>query len=257
MKKDNFILDKKKFSSRLIMGTSLFPNHSILLKSLEASSTQIVTVSIRRIDLKSEINIFELIKKNYTLMPNTAGCYSSNEAILTAELSRESLETNWIKLELIADERTLLPDSVELLRTAQELVKKKFKIFAYCSDDPIICKKLQDVGCEAIMPMVSPIGSGLGVRNQHNLEMIREMCSVNLIVDAGIGKPSDAARVMEIGFDGVLLNSSVARSLDPISMSIAMKHAIISGRKGFLAGMIQESKNAIHSSNLKGKISSF
>ena len=252
-----FIIDGKKFNSRLIMGTSMFPNQSTLIKSLQESDTEIITVSVRRIDLKSETNILEILNQKYTILPNTAGCFSSKEAIMTAELCRESLKTNWIKLEIIADYDTLLPDSSELLKTSEYLVKKGFKVFAYCSDDPIICKKLEDFGCEAVMPMISPIGSGLGIRNEHNLELIREFCQGKIIVDAGIGKPSDAARVMELGYDAVLLNSSVSRAMDPVGMSSSMKHAIIAGRKGYLSGMIEKNKYAKNSTSFDGKISNF
>lgn len=255
--KDVLLIDGKIFNSRLIMGTSLFPNQSILKKSLDISEAEIVTVAIRRVDLTSDINIFNLFKDKYSFLPNTAGCYTSKEAILTAELSREALKTDWIKLELIADEETLLPDSIELLNTAKILIERKFKIFAYCNDDPIICKKLEDLGCVAVMPLISPIGSGLGIRNEHNLELIRQVCKGILIVDAGIGKPSDANRVMELGYDGVLLNSSVARSQDPMNMAEAMKLAIMSGRKGFLSGIIEKNKLGIRSTINSGKITNF
>ncbi len=255
--KDLFSLDGKVFGSRLIMGTSLFSNQSILADSLEKSETEIVTLSVRRVDLKSKTNILETLKNKYRILPNTAGCFSSKEAILTAELCRESLETNWIKLEIIADYQTLLPDSYELVSTTDYLVKAGFKVFAYCSDDPIICRKLEDLGCVAVMPMISPIGSGLGVRNEHNLEIIREFCKGTIIVDAGIGKPSDATKVMELGFDAVLLNSSVARSMNPIEMADAMKYAVISGRKGFLSGMIEKNKYANLSTTMQNKISNF
>ena len=162
--------------------------------------------------------------------------FHKKEAILTAELSRESLETNWIKLELIGEDEMLLPDPIELFSTCDELLKRKFKIFAYCSDDPILCKRLEEIGCEVVMPLIAPIGSGLGIRNEHNLEIIREMCSGLIFVDAGIGLPSDACKIMELGFDAVLLNSSVARSLDPVNMAEAMKMAVIGGRKSFLSG---------------------
>ncbi len=255
--KDIFEIDGRKINSRLIMGTALYPNQFVLKKSLEASQTQIVTVSIRRFNKESNVDILTSIKKKFLFLPNTAGCFSSKEAILTAELSRESLETNWIKLEIIGDENTLLPDSIELLESAKKLIKKGFKVFAYCSDDPIICKKLADLGCIAVMPLISPIGSALGIRNEHNLELIRESCSCCLIVDAGIGKPSDAARVMELGYDGVLLNSSVARSNDPIEMAEAMKYAVIAGRKGYLSGLIEKDKYAKNSTHNEGKISNF
>lgn len=255
--KDNLVIGNVKFNSRLIMGTALFPNEKVLEKALDESGCNIVTVAIRRIDLKSNYNIFKSLKYKYTFLPNTAGCFTSKEALLTAELGRETLETNFIKLELISDEKTLLPDTVELISTAKELIKKKFRVFAYCSDDPIICKRLEDIGCTAVMPLVSPIGSGLGIRNEHNLQLIREFCKGIVIVDAGIGKPSDASRVLELGIDAVLLNSSVARSMDPIKMASAMKLAIISGRYAFLAGMIEKNTYAKRSTEIKGKISNF
>ncbi len=243
-KTDLLYISNKSFKSRLIMGTSLYPNQAVLEKSLEASETEIITVSLRRYDIKSKTNILETLKKKYTFLPNTAGCYNSKEAILTAELSREALETDFLKLEIISDEETLLPDSVELIKTAKELIKKKFKILAYSNDDPVICKKLEDIGCAAVMPLIAPIGSALGIRNEHNLELIREFCNGVLIVDAGIGKTSDATKVMELGYDGVLLNSSVARSMDPIAMAYAMKLAVKAGREGYKAGFIEKNKYA-------------
>ena len=254
---DNFVIDGVTFNSRLIMGTALFPNEKVLDEALDESGCEIVTVAIRRIDLKSKYNIFKSLRKKYTFLPNTAVCFTSKEAILTAELGREALETNFIKLELISDEKTLLPDTLALINSAKELIKKKFRVFAYCSDDPVICKRLEDIGCTAVMPLVSPIGSGLGIRNEHNLQLIREFCKGVVIVDAGIGKPSDASRVLELGIDAVLLNSSVARSMDPVKMAKAMKLAIMSGRYAFLAGMIEKNTYAKRSTEIKGKISNF
>ena len=226
-------------------------------KSLEISETQIITVAIRRINLSPKENFLDQLNKEYSFLPNTAGCFTQKEAILTAELARETLQTNWIKLELISDKEMLLPDPIELYDACKSLVKKNFRVFAYCSDDPILCKRLEDLGCEIVMPLVSPIGSGLGVRNEHNLEIIRRICSGKIFVDAGIGKPSDASKIMEMGFDGVLLNSSVARSLDPINMAKAMKLAVISGRLGYKSGIIEKSKMASESTSFKGKISNF
>jgi len=257
MNLETLLIDGKKFQSRLIMGTALYPNLDLLNRSLESSGAEIVTLAIRRLDITNKSNFLDQIKRKYTYLPNTAGCFTKKEAILTAELARESLETNWIKLELISDEEILLPDPIELFESCKELIKKKFKIFAYCSDDPILCKRLEDLGCEVVMPLVSPIGSGLGIRNEHNLEIIRRMCNGKIFVDAGIGKPSDAARIMEMGFDGVLLNSSVARSLDPEKMAKAMKLAVISGREGYKSGLIEKSKLAIKSTTFKGKIYNF
>ena len=242
---DTFKIGGKEFSSRLIMGTALYPNQLILKNSLEASETQIVTVSIRRFDVGSNKDI---------ILPNTAGCYSAKEAILTAELGREALKTDWVKLEIIGDDQTLLPDSVELLKCTNELVKKGFKVLAYCSDDPIICKKLEDLGCCAVMPLISPIGSALGIRNEHNLELIKENCKCNLIVDAGIGTASDATIAMEMGCDGVLINSAIAEAKKPILMAKAFKDAVISGRNSYLAGRMGKNYFATASSPNKGLI---
>ena len=257
MESDELKLDGEKFKSRLIMGTALFPNVDILNKSLKSSGTEIITLAIRRLNLTNNDSFLAQIEKKYKFLPNTAGCFTKKEAILTAELARETLETHWIKLELISDKEMLLPDPIELFDACKDLIKKKFKVFAYCSDDPVLCKRLEDLGCEAVMPLVSPIGSALGVRNEHNLEIIRKMCSGNIFVDAGIGKPSDVVKIMELGFDGVLLNSSVARSLNPVEMSEAMKLAVLSGRKGFNSGIIEKNKLAFGSTSFKGKISNF
>jgi len=256
-KNDLLTIDGIQFGSRLIMGTSLFPNQKILNQSLEISETEIVTVAMRKINLRRDNDIVTELNNQYRFLPNTAGCFTKKEAILTAELARECMQTDWLKLELISDEETLLPDPVELFDTSKELIKKKFKVFAYCSDDPILCKRLEDVGCEAVMPLASPIGSGLGIRNVHNLEIIRKMCKGTVIVDAGIGKPSDAALAMELGCDAVLLNSSVARSFNPPEMANAMRLAVQSGRIGFQSGMIEKNKKAFNSTTFKGKISNF
>ena len=257
MSTDELIIDGKEFHSRLIMGTALFPNASEMNKALESSGTEIITLAIRRLNLSRKENFLDQLKKKYTYLPNTAGCFTKKEAVLTSELARETLETNWIKLELISDKEMLLPDPIELYDTCKHLVKNNFKIFAYCSDDPILCKRLEDLGCEIVMPLISPVGSGLGVRNEHNLEIIRKMCTGKIFVDAGIGKPSDASKIMEMGFDGVLLNSSVARSLNPKEMANAMRLAIISGRLGYKSGLIEKSKLASQSTTFKGKISNF
>ena len=257
MNTDDLKLDGKFFKSRLIMGTALFPNVDILNKSLKSSGAEIITMAIRRLNLTKNENFLGQVDSGYKFLPNTAGCFTKKEAILTAELARETLETDWLKLELISDKEMLLPDPIELYNACKDLIKSKFKIFAYCSDDPILCKRLEDLGCEVVMPLVSPIGSGQGIRNEQNLEIIRKMCTGNIFVDAGIGKPSDVAKIMELGFDGVLLNSSVARSLNPIEMAEAMKLAVLSGRKGFTSGIIEKSKFAPGSTSFKGKISNF
>jgi len=257
MKSDNLLIDKKKFESRLIMGTSLFPNIDILNKSLISSGTEIVTMAVRRLNISGENDFLKQIKNKYQFLPNTAGCYTKKEAILTAELARELMQTNWIKLELISEDEMLLPDPIELFDTCRELIKKNFKVFAYCSDDPILCKRLEDEGCEVVMPLIAPIGSALGIRNSHNLEIIRKICTGLVFVDAGIGKPSDASKVMEFGFDGILLNSSVARSLNPVEMAESMKLAVQAGRLGYKSGLIEKSKTATNSTTFKGKISNF
>ncbi len=257
MNKDKIIIDGKKFNSRLIMGTAQYPNIDVLNKSLQASETEIVTVSIRRFKKDEKMPFINQIDKKLTFLPNTAGCFKKKEALLTAELARESLNTNWLKLELISDHEMLLPDPIELFSTCEELIKMKFKIFAYCSDDPILCKRLEDLGCEVVMPLVSPIGSAMGIRNEHNLQIIRDICKGLVFVDAGIGVPSHASRIMELGFDGVLLNSSVARSLDPITMAKAMSMSVKSGRLGYLSGAIEKSKRAVESTTFRGKISNF
>ena len=254
---DKLEIDGKFFNSRLIMGTSLFPNIDVLNKSIEKSESEIITTSIRRLNNNQKDFFFDQIKKKYTFLPNTAGCFTKKEAILTAELARESMNTNWIKLELIGEDEMLLPDPIELYNTCEILIKKKFKIFCYCSDDPVLCKRLEDLGCEVVMPLASPIGSGLGIRNEHNLEIIRSMCKGLVFVDAGVGRPSDACRIMELGFDGVLLNSAVARSHDPINMAEAMNLAVKSGRKSFISGAIKKTKKALASTTFKGKISNF
>ena len=254
---DKLKIDGKFFNSRLILGTALFPNVDVLNKSIEKAESEIITTSVRRLGLNQKDFFINQINKKFTLLPNTAGCYTKKEAVLTAELARESMNTNWIKLELIGEDEMLLPDPIELYSTCESLIKKKFKIFCYCSDDPMLCKRLEDLGCEVVMPLISPIGSGLGIRNEHNLEIIRSMCKGLIFVDAGIGSPSDACRIMELGFDCVLLNSSVARSHDPINMAEAMSLAVKSGRKSFLSGAIKKTKKAIASTTFKGKISNF
>ena len=184
-------------------------------------------------------------------MPNTAGCFTSDDALRTLRLAREMGGWKLVKLEVLGDRKTLYPNMVETLKSTEILVKEGFNVMVYCSDDPMLCKRLEDLGCEVVMPLISPIGSGLGIRNEHNLEIIRSMCKGLIFVDAGIGSPSDACRIMELGFDGVLLNSSVARSHDPINMADAMRLAVKSGRKSFLSGAIKKTKKAIASTTFK------
>ena len=233
---DFLTIGNKKFKSRLFMGTSGYPNHQIMIDSLNAGNTEVVTVAIRRISLKKyNENIIDILKKKYFILPNTAGCYTIKEAVLTAELAREALKTNFVKLEVIGNEEDLLPDVENLLPAAKELVKKKFNVLPYCNDDPIICKKLEDIGCSAVMPLAAPIGSGLGIQNKYNINLIVEQSNIPVIIDAGVGTASDVAIAMELGCDGVLLNTAIAEAKNPVLMAEAMKHAVIAGRQAFRA----------------------
>ena len=238
---DLLTIANKKFKSRLFMGTSRYPNHQIMLESLHAGRTEVVTVAIRRISLKKyNENIIDILKKKYFILPNTAGCYTVKEAVLTAELAREALKTNFVKLEVIGNDEDLLPDVENLIPAAKELVKKKFNVLPYCSDDPIVCKKLEDVGCSAVMPLAAPIGSGLGIQNKYNIKLIVEKSNIPVIIDAGVGTASDATIAMELGCDGVLMNTAIAKAKNPILMARAMKKAIESGREAFLAGPMEK-----------------
>lgn len=234
---ENLVIAGRSFRSRLFLGTSQYPNRQIMLDALSASGAEVVTVAIRRVRPEGE-SLYDLLRGRWFILPNTAGCYTARDAVLTAELAREALETDWIKLEVIGDEETLFPDIAELLQAAGELVKRKFTVLPYCNDDPVTCRKLEDLGCAAIMPLGAPIGSGMGIRNPYNIQIIREMCGLPLIVDAGVGTASDAALAMELGCDGVLMNSAIARARDPVKMAKAMKAAIEAGRLAFEAGRI-------------------
>ncbi len=245
------------YDSRLIMGTARYPNHDILLKALRAGGAQMVTVAIRRVNLDDPTgeNLISLLRKEgYQLLPNTAGCHTVRDALLTAELAREALGTDFIKLEIIADEDTLYPDAEKVLEGARILVEKGFHVMPYCTDDPIICKKLADLGCIAVMPLGSPIGSGMGILNPYNISLIRDLVRVPLIVDAGVGTASDVAVAMELGCDGVLLNTAVASARDPVLMAQAMRQACEAGRKAHLAGRIPRKTYAGASSPSEGMI---
>ncbi len=247
----------KTFKSRLLLGTAGYPNLQVLEEALSASGCEVTTVAIRRINLVEDQTegILPLLKKgNYFLLPNTAGCYTAKEAVLTAKLAREALNTNWVKLEVIGDSYSLYPDSEELLKAATELISEGFVVLPYCNDDPVVCKKLVDRGCPAVMPLGAPIGSGQGIRNPNNLELIRKQVSVPIIVDAGVGCASHVAFAMELGCDGVLMNTAIARARDPVKMALAMKNAIEAGRLSFEAGRIPEKKFATPSTPDRGKI---
>lgn len=230
------------FNSRLIMGSSLYPNLQVMRDSLRASGTEMVTVAMRKMDLEhggGEDLLNYLREDGYFLLPNTAGCYTAKEAIFTAQLAREALNTNWVKLEVIGDDATLYPDVPELLKAAEELIKEGFEVLPYCNDDPITCQKLSNMGCATVMPLASPIGSGQGIQNPYNLQIIREQIEAPMIIDAGIGTASDATLAMELGADGILLNSAVARAEHPVMMADAMKSAVEAGQKAYYAGRME------------------
>lgn len=245
----------KSFSSRLMIGTSRYSNQQVMLQAVEASGAEIVTVSVRRVSMESGgEGLFEVLGDKYHFLPNTAGCFTARDAVVTAELAREALQTDWVKLEVIGDEETLFPDVEQLLRAAEELVKKGFIVLPYTNDDPITCKKLEDIGCAAVMPLAAPIGSGMGIRNPYNLRIIREQCSIPIIVDAGIGTASDAAIALELGCDGILLNTAVAGARDPVKMARAFRLGIEAGRLAFEAGRIPRKLYATASSPTEGAI---
>lgn len=256
MSADTLQIGGKSFASRLMVGTSQYPNPELMFRSIRESGSQIVTVSIRRLDLSDPDSNFlsHEFMQQFQLLPNTSGCFTAREAVLTAELAREALGTDWIKVEVIADEKTLLPDTHELLKACEILVNKGFIVLPYTNDDPVIARRLAEIGCAAVMPLAAPIGSGLGIRNPHNLQLIREAVDLPLIVDAGIGTASDATIAMELGYDGILLNTAIASAKDPIRMARAFKHAVIGGREAFLAGRIPRSYYANASSPSEGKI---
>ena len=236
---DPFLLAGAVFGSRLLLGTGGVPSLDVLERAITASGTEIVTVALRRVDPTSRGTLLDVVERaGVRLLPNTAGCLTAREAVLTAKLAREAFETDWVKLEVIGDLDTLLPDPVELLDAAEQLVLDGFSVLAYTSDDPIVGRRLADVGCAAVMPLGSPIGSGLGIRNPHNIALLREQVQVPVVLDAGIGTASDAALAMELGCDGVLLASAVTRARDPERMALAMRHAVEGGRLAHLAGRI-------------------
>ncbi|WP_197718276.1 thiazole synthase [Gordonia insulae] len=227
----------RELTSRLIMGTGGAANLAVLERALVASGTELTTVALRRVSPESRTGMVELLRRlDIAILPNTAGCRTTAEAVLTAQLAREAVETHWVKLEVVADERTLLPDAIELVDAARALVDDGFAVLAYTNDDPVLAARLQDLGVAAVMPLGSPIGTGLGIANPHNIEMIVAAASVPVILDAGIGTASDAALAMELGCDAVLLASAVTRADDPERMATAMRHAVIAGRHAAGAG---------------------
>ncbi|HEX8054169.1 MAG TPA: thiazole synthase [Thermoleophilaceae bacterium] len=229
----------RTFRSRLIMGTGGFRNLETMAEAVMASGTELATLALRRVDPGARGSIVEALEQaGCALLPNTAGCYTARDAVTTAQLAREAFETDWVKLEVIGDDRTLLPDPTELLDAAETLVADGFTVLPYTNDDPILARRLEDAGCAAVMPLGSPIGSGMGIRNPYNLRLIVEQARVPVILDAGIGTASDAALAMEAGCEGVLLASAVSRAEDPVRMARAMRLAVESGRLAFESGRI-------------------
>jgi thiazole synthase len=252
---DSLVLEGVEFTSRLIMGTGGLSSLHTLEQALLASGTQLTTVALRRYAPGQGDTLFSLLQRHgIRILPNTAGCYTARDALLTAELGREALETDWVKLEVIADEDTLLPDVVELLDATEKLVNRGFKVFAYTSDDPAVARRLEDFGAAAVMPLGSPIGTGLGILNPHNIELIASRAGIPVVLDAGIGTASDASFAMELGCDAVLLASAVTRAQNPVAMATAMRHAVIAGRLAVGAGRIPARRHAAASSPMTGLI---
>ncbi|HTT77191.1 MAG TPA: thiazole synthase [Candidatus Binataceae bacterium] len=254
---DQFELAGQRFGSRLIVGTGKYKDFEETKAAIEASGAEIVTVAVRRVNITEagKPNLLDYIDpKVYQILPNTAGCYTVEDAVRTCRLAREAGVGDLVKLEVIGDERTLFPDVPATLEAARILVKEGFRVLPYITDDPVTCLKLAEMGCAAVMPLAAPIGSGLGIRNPYNLRIILEQAKVPVIVDAGVGTASDAAEAMEMGCDGLLVNSAIAGAKDPIAMARAMKLAIEAGRLAYLAGRIQRKLYATASSPLSGLI---
>ena len=254
LESDSLILAGKSFSSRLLVGTGKYQTFALMKDALEASGAEIVTVAVRRVNLDrtSESMLDYIDTKRYMLLPNTAGCYTAEDAVRAAMLGREAGLSDWVKLEVIGDEKTLFPDTEALLSATKTLVKEGFVVLPYTNDDPIVARKLQDAGAAAVMPMGAPIGSGMGIRNPANIKIILETVSVPVLVDAGVGTASDASLAMELGCDAVLMNTAIAGAADPVAMAEAMKLAVRSGRIASKAGRIARKLYATASSPLDG-----
>lgn len=250
---DPLLIGGETFTSRLLLGTGGAPSLESLERAIRASGTQLVTVALRRVEASSSGAMLEVLDRcGVRLLPNTAGCRTAREAVLTARLAREAFDTPWVKLEVIGDEHTLLPDPIELFDAAEQLVAEGFTVLAYTTDDPILGRRLADAGCAAVMPLGSPIGSGLGIRNPHNIALLRDAVSVPVVLDAGIGTASDAALAMELGCDAVLLASAVTRAREPERMALAMRHAVEAGRLARGAGRIPRRWHAEASTQMSG-----
>ena len=257
MKKDLLKIDKKKFKSRLIVGTGKYRNFLQCAKAVKVSGAEIVTVAVRRVNIidKSKPVLMDYIDpKKITYLPNTAGCFTSEEALRTLRLAREIGGWKLVKLEVLGDKKNLFPEMIETLKSTEILSKEGFKVMVYCNDDPLMAKRLENVGASAIMPLASPIGSGLGIVNKINIKIIREQTKLPLLIDAGIGEASDACEAMELGCDGVLVNTAIAKAKKPILMAEAMKFAVISGRKSFLSIRMKKKNTGSPSSPRKGII---
>src|SRR5437870_192321 len=254
---DSFVIAGREFASRLIIGTGKYPTHQIMQAAHEASGADMVTVAVRRVNIsdRTKESLLDYIDpKRFFLLPNTAACYTADDAIRTARLGREVGLSHWVKLEVIGDEKTLFPDNEALLEATRVLVKEGFVVLPYTNDDPVVCRKLQDAGAAAVMPLGAPIGSGLGIQNVNNIRIIREFSRVPVIVDAGVGTASDAALAMELGADGVLMNTAIAGAQDPVAMAEAMKLAVRAGRLACLAGRIPRKMYATASSPVEGLV---
>jgi thiazole synthase len=254
---DPFVIAGRTFQSRLIIGTGKYPTHAVMAKAHEASGADMVTVAVRRVNIsdRSKESLLDYIDTSRMfLLPNTAGCYTADEAVRTARLGREAGLSDWVKLEVIGDEKTLFPDNEQLVEATRVLVREGFVVLPYTTDDPIVCRKLEDAGAAAVMPLGAPIGSGLGIQNPNNIRIIREFSRVPVIVDAGVGTASDATFAMELGADAVLMNTAIAGAQDPVAMAEAMKHAVLAGRLAYRAGRIPRKMYATASSPVEGLV---
>jgi thiazole synthase len=257
MNSDPLVIAGKTLSSRLIVGTGKYANYQVMQQAHAASGADMITVAIRRVNLtdRSTESLLDYVdRKQYALLPNTAGCYTADDAIRTARLGREVGLSEWVKLEVIGDERTLFPDNAALLEATRVLVQEGFVVLPYTSDDPVICRQLEDAGAAAVMPLGAPIGSGLGIQNRNNIQIIKEFAGVPVIVDAGVGTASDAAIAMELGVDGVLMNTAIAAAQDPVAMAEAMKLGVVAGRQAYLAGRMPRRRYATASSPPEGLV---
>ena len=256
---EKLVIAEREFNSRLLIGTGKYPSHQVMQAAHDASGADVVTVAVRRVNIsdRSKESLLDYIDpKRYFLLPNTAACYTADDAIRTARLAREVGLSHWVKLEVIGDEKTLFPDNEALLEATKVLVKEGFVVLPYTNDDPVMCRKLEDAGAAAVMPLGAPIGSGLGIQNPNNIRIIKEQATVPVIVDAGVGTASDASVAMELGADGVLMNTAIAGAQDPVAMARAMKLAVEAGRLAYLAGRIPRKSYATASSPLHGVIGS-